>query len=317
MLWVITLILLILCIYLFVSKNREEKRIQSVNLSVEQKNKELEDRKSHLLKECSSLIDRERALNERVAFFEEQLKTQKEQISNQLKAYQEQKTADLEEWAAKAIKEYEQYNASLEQSKKLLETSYKEFENKIQNDKDVITAELSALKSSREATLQQIKREQQIKEQQDFFRIKISPEEQADINILSQIRLQLRKPEILDKLIWTTFYQKPTTAMVNNVVGSSIVCGIYKITGINSHMVYIGQSVDIGDRFKQHVKAALGATPASANKLYLHMRQEKVENFTFEVLEQCPRSELNCRERYWIDYFESDTYGLNGTRGNV
>ena len=40
-----------------------------------------------------------------------------------------------------------------------------------------------------------------------------------------------------------------------------------------------------------------------------------VENFTFEILQQCDRSELNDREKFWIDYFDTKTYGYNVTSG--
>jgi hypothetical protein len=40
------------------------------------------------------------------------------------------------------------------------------------------------------------------------------------------------------------------------------------------------------------------------------------ENFTFEVLTTCSQDELNEKERYYIDFYDSKTYGYNSTGGN-
>ena len=45
------------------------------------------------------------------------------------------------------------------------------------------------------------------------------------------------------------------------------------------------------------------------NKLYPAMLSIGVENFRFEVIEECDRSKLNEREDYWQDYFHAKDYG--------
>ena len=47
------------------------------------------------------------------------------------------------------------------------------------------------------------------------------------------------------------------------------------------------------------------------------MKQFKVENFTYEIIEECKREELNDKERMWIKYFHSEEYGYNMTKGNT
>ena len=42
-----------------------------------------------------------------------------------------------------------------------------------------------------------------------------------------------------------------------------------------------------------------------------------VENFTFEILEECPSEELDSKEAFWIDYFNSKVDGYNATVGNA
>lgn len=36
-----------------------------------------------------------------------------------------------------------------------------------------------------------------------------------------------------------------------------------------------------------------------------------VENFTFEVVEECSRDKLNEREDYWQNYFHAKDYGYS------
>ena len=91
-------------------------------------------------------------------------------------------------------------------------------------------------------------------------------------------------------------------------------CGIYKITDLTTGQAYIGQSVDIKERFRQHIKSSLAYGPAT-NKLYQTMQKSGQYNFIFEVLEEVPRASLNERETYWIDFYKTKDYGLNSTRG--
>nr|DAZ72707.1 MAG TPA: intron associated endonuclease [Caudoviricetes sp.] len=47
------------------------------------------------------------------------------------------------------------------------------------------------------------------------------------------------------------------------------------------------------------------------------MAADGVENFSFEVLEECDRSELNNRETYWIDFYNTTIFGYNMTKGGA
>lgn len=91
--------------------------------------------------------------------------------------------------------------------------------------------------------------------------------------------------------------------------------GIYKITNQINGKIYIGQSIDIQQRWKQHKQQVKGIR--SNNKLYQAMREYGIENFLFEIIEQCEFSqqELDERQRYWIKYYNSYENGYNSTRG--
>lgn len=152
-------------------------------------------------------------------------------------------------------------------------------------------------------------------ENQDFYRIKLQQRDLTEIQKLNEIAEILRDPEPLHKVIWRVYYQNPTGDMINRVLGKEKHCGIYKITNLKNQMCYIGQSVDIAERWKQHIKRGLGAEPTTKNKLYPAMKEFGPENFSFELLEDCERAQLNEKERYWIQFFHGQDFGYNETSG--
>lgn len=91
--------------------------------------------------------------------------------------------------------------------------------------------------------------------------------------------------------------------------------GIYKITCNETGKCYIGQSIDIANRWTQHICAA--KYESDNNKFYNALRKYGYENFTYEVIEECSNDQevLDDRERYWIEYYHSYENGYNSTRG--
>lgn len=91
--------------------------------------------------------------------------------------------------------------------------------------------------------------------------------------------------------------------------------GIYKITNNVNKKVYIGQSVQIQARWKQHVYEAL----RGHSNMVIHqaMRKYGVKNFNFEIVETCEKFDLDERERYWIQYYDSYNNGYNSTVGGM
>lgn len=92
--------------------------------------------------------------------------------------------------------------------------------------------------------------------------------------------------------------------------------GIYKITNLVSGKIYIGQSIQIEKRWEQHKKTIRFLEQDKwYNKIYLDMYFFGIENFSFEVVEECTIEELNEKEEYWIKYYNSQEDGYNVTSG--
>jgi len=101
---------------------------------------------------------------------------------------------------------------------------------------------------------------------------------------MEEWKSELNDPSVVGKIIWSSYVIKATSDLCNRVVGSTSVCGIYKITNLATNDVYVGQSINIADRFKQHIKCGLGIDAPATNKLYSNMQEYGVWHFTFEIL---------------------------------
>ena len=175
--------------------------------------------------------------------------------------------------------------------------------------------QLSQIKDTYQAAAAAYLKEKEDQEKRNFYQIQISKQQISDIIKLNEWKQNLYDPSIVSKIIWSSYIMKPTSNLCNRVIGSSVVCGIYKITNQLTKEIYVGQSVNISDRFKQHIKCGLGIDAAATNKLYNNMQQYGVWNFTFEILQKCTRDKLNEKERFWIEMYQSNKIGLNTQGG--
>lgn len=92
--------------------------------------------------------------------------------------------------------------------------------------------------------------------------------------------------------------------------------GIYKITNNINGKCYIGQSINIKQRWKGHKKDAFWKDGPDYNyPLYQSMRKYGIENFSFEVLEECSKEELNEKEIAYILRYKAYGSGYNQTQG--
>ena len=89
--------------------------------------------------------------------------------------------------------------------------------------------------------------------------------------------------------------------------------GIYKYQNKINNKIYIGQSDNIEKRFNQHISDAKNRPQLSSLDSAIH--KYGIENFTFEIIEQCSIDKLDEREIFWIKYYNSYNNGYNRTPG--
>lgn len=190
-----------------------------------------------------------------------------------------------------------------------------EQKEQLNRDLDTIRRELEKIRATRAATMDAQLREQEIKDKATFYTIQLNEADKRDVAYLQSIEYNLREARPLRMLIWTTFYRDKVNDLAARI-GAVGATGIYKITHIDSGISYIGQARDIKERWVTHIKCSLGIDTPVTSQLYAFTREKGIDNFTFEILEKCSINELNEKEKFYIDLYQTYDYGLNKTRGN-
>ena len=234
-----------------------------------------------------------------------QLAVEKDKIQQQLDIFKQNTQYAMQNYISSMEDSYNSADADFD---KKIEKKNQEY-SKVSEELENIRATLSAATEARI-------REEEKKGNLDFYKLQVTDLELDDIKKLNSIKPMLHNPVILSKLIWSTYFQKPYKALCSRILGENVVCGIYKITDLTTEQYYIGQSVDCGKRWADHIKAGLGIDNNGTNKLYKAMQAHGVENFTFELLESCERKLLDEKEKFFINLYQSDKFGLNVTKGN-
>ena len=243
------------------------------------------------------------------------LKEQERHIEDSVNEYRDKCVALINKEINEIQQKYENAEADYEQQYlATMADMVKTYRDKISASKDEywkLVSQLDDLQRKVDAAVEAAKREEEMANKQEYYRLQLSKEDLDEICRLQEIVPFLRSPEPLYKVIYKMYYEKPYTDLVGRVVGSGVHCGIYKITNLQNKMCYIGQSANIAERWRQHIKRGVGAETATRNKLYTAMKVYGVENFTFEIIEECERSLLNERESYWQDYFKAKEFGYS------
>ena len=276
------------------------------------KNKEQEQYKKQLENQLHTLqVNRNNLINSEIR--------KKEQLNKELLQFQEYRKKELNE---NFQKEKNLIRLNLQkinnQTSQEIENIHKDLNNIRQSaiqEKEQIQTEIDKLKASLSAGVEARLREQEKKDKINFYKLSISEADLADVKMLQNLKSSFHKPVVLSKLIWTQYFQKQMTELCDRVLGKKTICGIYKITNLLTEQCYIGQSVNISDRWKQHCKCGLGIEASATNVLYNSMQRDKIWNFSFELLEECPRNLLNEKEAFWINMYQSNIYGLNTLKG--
>ena len=178
-----------------------------------------------------------------------------------------------------------------------------------------LSNEIEVYSAKQAAINEAIMRQRAIDEQQDFYRVCLAPEVANDVDWLNSIRKNLKKPEIIDKIIYDNYIAKPVLEMIKRVLQNSTCSGIYKITCTKTGEIYIGKSTDIKNRWQQHCKTVFNCGTIASSLLHTKMKQHGIENFTFELVEAVPKEQLSEREKFYINFYQTKEVGLNERNG--
>ena len=304
------------------------------------KNKEVEESNAKLAIEYEQLLEKTR--KEENIYYQLQAKTEeaKKSIENfkekseetrksieNLKAIQATAAENFYKQALEVSqnsfdKEIERISNELEKNRQdaeniyteLLKDSMEEYQKKItekQVNLNLLEKKFQLEQTRVDAAVAAAKRQAEIEQNKDFYSLILSQEDIEEIKKLREVLPYLRDKEPLNKVIYQVYYSRPYLDLIGRVVGQGRHTGIYKITNTLNGMCYVGQSVDIAERWRQHIKRGVGAEPPTRNKLYPAMQAIGVENFTFEIIEECDKTQLDEREDFWQEYFHAKDFGYS------
>ena len=256
--------------------------------------------------EVSQLETRKRELNGDIAAQVSNVEKLKSSFEMTEEEFQKKYMAERKVWLEERQAEYLQMQEDFVEQ-------FREENRKKMDAAQKLTETIEQLRSTASAATEVAKRHA---EEDNFFAyhsLQLPDGAKRDIAAIETIlpTLSAEASGAIAKVIWKVYYEKPYTDLVGRVVGDKQRTGIYRLVNSITQMCYVGQAVDIADRWRQHIKRALGAEPRTQNKLYPAMYKDGIENFTFEIIEECPREKLNEREDYWQDFYKAKEYGYS------
>lgn len=307
------------CLIVFLLTRKSLKQHNILNNEIAEQNKQLEIDNNKLLtlknsyqeniillqksqQDCENYLETLKLQAQTAAdtFYNDKMNLAKEKITNNL-----EKLAREYESAEESYKQH--YLEALED----FSCAYKDTTDKQKIEMAMAKEILLDLQHKVDAAVEANKRAELERNKKDFYKLILSEEDIKEIKHLRSVMPYLRNAEALNKVIWKAYYEKPYTDLVGRVVGNTVKTGIYKITNLENGMCYVGQAVNISDRWRQHIKRGIGAEIPTRNKLYPAMLSIGVENFSFEIIEECTKADLDKREDYWQDFFDAKTYGYS------
>ena len=288
------------------------KATQELDEATKLQNEELHTELVALEKQHAALTARRQEIQDSIALLEKQAEESSNAIYKKSWELANEKMSNASEAMSKQYEQAKQiaendYLETLKDCANSFTSQINDKKNELKKVQDELTDLVQKLNSAVEAN----KRAEEIKQKQDFYRLQLTTIDLDEIKRLREVEPYLREKEPLNKVIWKVYYEKPYTDLIGRVVGTGIHTGIYKITNIENQMCYVGQAVNIADRWKQHIKRGIGAEAPTRNKLYPAMLEIGVENFTFEIVEECDKSKLNEREDYWQEFFHAKDFGYS------
>lgn len=288
------------------------KATQELDEATKLQNEELHTELVALEKQHATLTARRQEIQDSITLLEKQAEESSNAIYKKSWELANEKMSNASEVMSKQYEQAKQiaendYLETLKDCANSFTSQINDKKNELKKVQDELTDLVQKLNSAVEAN----KRAEEIKQKQDFYRLQLTAIDLDEIKRLREVEPYLREKEPLNKVIWKVYYEKPYTDLIGRVVGTGIHTGIYKITNIENQMCYVGQAVNIADRWKQHIKRGIGAEAPTRNKLYPAMLEVGVENFTFEIVEECDKSKLNEREDYWQEFFHAKDFGYS------
>ena len=148
-----------------------------------------------------------------------------------------------------------------------------------------------------------------------YYTIQLPEEFQEDIEyLLTTVADKVQHPDIISKLVWAE-YVKPNLEDTFKRIEIKAEPGIYKLTSLVTGKCYVGKSTNIKTRIADHFKSAVGIKSIADQAVHHAILKEGFWNWQIEVITYCDKDQLSELEKYYIDFFDAQTFGYNKNGG--
>ena len=281
-------------------KSERESLVKAIEkLTLEKEKKEVEAAvAAHALNGWQVKIEEERLRGE------ESSRKWREGIEG-LKVEEEEERKKLEDVKG----EREQVVKEIEERKKEVEDRLAEINLSIEGKTAELEALLGELVEKKERYTKVLLEES--KSNKEWWTLEVSPQEEEMVTLLRKLGSEYPLiREELAKVEWSKVWL-PRLQELGGKEGLRGCAGIYRLVLKEDEKVcYVGQAVDILDRWYTHVKKMVGAEKKGSERVYRY----KPEDFWWTVIERVEGSEkekLDEKEKWWIEFYGAKEVGLN------
>lgn len=199
-----------------------------------------------------------------------------------------------------------------------LEEAREQYEKNVtilkKNEADIL-ADTQLQQQRYESLLAPLKLYEKERQERLFYTIQVPDEYKQDIDfLLTTVAQKVQHPDVINKLVWAE-YVKPYIEDTFKRVGIENKPGIYKLTNLDNCKSYIGKSTDIKKRIADHFKSAIGIRTIANQAVHQAILETGFWNWAIEYVIYCDKDSLNDLEKYYINFFETQTFGYNKNQG--
>lgn len=325
--WIIDGILLIIIIILINYKTNRITLDKTEAKNYQEEINRLKNQKQDLLDDVRAQTDLIQEYNDKILSIQNQYKKELNKKSDDLDAYfanqKQLRQSELDTYFEAIERERKEgldkqvlyYEQTTQKQIEDIDNSAKAVIEKLkQSQADIINA-TSFQEERFEALLAPLKQYEMDKQERLFYTIQVPDEYKDDIEfLLTTVAEKIQHPDVINKLVWTE-YVKPYIDGTFKRVGIKDEPGIYKLTSLIDGKCYIGKSTNIKKRIADHMKSVVGISTIADQAVHHIIAREGYWNWTIEPIIYCDKDKLNELEKYYIDFFKSNEFGYNKTKG--
>ena len=283
--------------------------LSTINYNCEEQNKRVQELESKYY----TLLDQyKKELNKKTTdldlYFENQKLTRQSEMDTDFERLLREKEENLKS-------KYAQFERDeLEREYKLRQETQSVIDAARESQENIL-AETRAQQERFEGLLQPLKQYEMEQQERLFYTIQVPDEYKEDIEfLLTTVAAKIQHPDIINKLVWAE-YVKPYIDNTFKRVGIEDKPGIYKLTSLLNGKCYIGKSTNIKKRIADHMKSVVGISTIADQTVHHIIAKEGYWNWTIEPIIYCEKEQLNELEKYYIDFFKSQSFGYNKNSG--